>query len=154
MTLGKGHRKVIQYISDDLCFLCPKHLRLNSWSQLSPERWVMVWRMGGKYNAALLFFKVVCQISRSHGTNNRRFWPESSVSGLQLQFEFIDNFEMMHKAWSSMEEVPYCFSRSSFEFQGQAGQDSKSKILTQIEHFWTVIPVRIHGWLWKDAKKM
>ena len=25
---------------------------------------------------------------------------------------------MMHKAWSSIEEVPYCFSRSSFKFQG------------------------------------
>ena len=25
---------------------------------------------------------------------------------------------MMHKAWSSMEEVPYCFSRSSIKFQG------------------------------------
>ena len=27
---------------------------------------------------------------------------------------------MMHKAWSSIEEVPYCFSRSSVKFQGQA----------------------------------
>ena len=26
---------------------------------------------------------------------------------------------MMHKAWSSVEEVPYCFSRSSVKFQGQ-----------------------------------
>ena len=25
---------------------------------------------------------------------------------------------MMHKAWSSIEEVPYCFSRSSFKFEG------------------------------------
>ena len=25
---------------------------------------------------------------------------------------------MMHKAWSSIEEVPYCFSRSSVTFQG------------------------------------
>ena len=25
---------------------------------------------------------------------------------------------MMHKAWSSIEEVPYCFSRSSLKFQG------------------------------------
>ena len=25
---------------------------------------------------------------------------------------------MMHKAWSSIEEVPYCFSRSSVKFQG------------------------------------
>ena len=25
---------------------------------------------------------------------------------------------MMHRAWSSIVEVPYCFSRSSFKFQG------------------------------------
>ena len=28
------------------------------------------------------------------------------------------NYEMMNKAWSSIEEVPYCFSRSSVKFQG------------------------------------
>ena len=31
----------------------------------------------------------------------------------QLQFEFTNGYEMMHKTWSSTEEVPYCFSRSS-----------------------------------------
>ena len=31
---------------------------------------------------ALLFFDVICQISRSHGTKNCRFWPKFSVSGL------------------------------------------------------------------------
>ena len=29
---------------------------------------------------------------------------------------------MMHKAWSNIEEVPYCFSRSSVKFQGHTGQ--------------------------------
>ena len=28
------------------------------------------------------------------------------------QFEFTDGYEMMHKAWYSIEEVSYCFSRS------------------------------------------
>ena len=28
---------------------------------------------------------------------------------------------MMHKAWSSIEEVPYCFPRSSIKFQGHTG---------------------------------
>ena len=49
---------------------------------------------------------------------NRRFWPELSVSGLQLQFEFTNGYEIMHKAWSSIEEVPYCFSRSYVDLQG------------------------------------
>ena len=29
---------------------------------------------------------------------------------------------MMHKAWCSIEEVPYCFSRQSIKFQGHKGQ--------------------------------
>ena len=29
---------------------------------------------------------------------------------------------MMHKAWSNIEEVPHCFSRSSIKFQGHTGQ--------------------------------
>ena len=45
-----------------------------------------------------------------------------SICGLQVQFEFADRNEMMRKAWCSIEEVPYCFSRSSVKFQGHAGQ--------------------------------
>ena len=115
-----------------------------------------------------------------------------------------DGFEMMHKAWSSIEEVPYCFWRSSVKFKGHTWQiiadidpnwafpdsntnlnssmalkwctklevawkrcpivfqshpsnfkvtrDRKSPILTRIEHFQTVIPVRINRWFWKDTK--
>ena len=44
-------------------------------------------------------FKFIHQISRSHGTKNCQFLPKLSVSGLWLQFEFTDGFEMKHKAW-------------------------------------------------------
>ena len=64
------------------------------------------------------FFKVIRQIARSHGSKNRRFWPKLGVSGLCLQLEFTDGYEMMQRAWSSIVEVPYCFSRSSVKFQG------------------------------------
>ena len=30
---------------------------------------------------------------------------------------------MLHKAWNSKEEMPYCFSRSSIKFQGHTGQN-------------------------------
>ena len=70
---------------------------------------------------ALLLFKVICQISRLHGKKYRQFWPELSVSRLQPQLEFIDGLEMMHKAWRNIEEVPYCFFRSSIKFQGHRG---------------------------------
>ena len=47
---------------------------------------------------------------------------------------------MMHKAWSSIEDVPYCFSRSSVKFQGHTGQ-KKSLILAQVGHFRPVTQV-------------
>ena len=37
---------------------------------------------------------------------------------LYLQFGITDGYKMMHKAWSSIEDVPHCFSRSSVKFQG------------------------------------
>ena len=59
---------------------------------------------------------------------------------------------MMHKAWRSIEEVPYCFSRSFVKFQGHTGQ--KSPIFTRIEHFRTVTLVWIQWWLWNDAQSL
>ena len=67
------------------------------------------------------FFKVIRQISSSHGTKNRGLWPKSGVSKLYLQFEFTNGFEMLHKAWRSIDEVPYCFSKSSIKFQDHTG---------------------------------
>ena len=61
---------------------------------------------------------VIRQIARSHGSKNCRIWPRLGVSGLYLQFGITDGYEMMRKAWSSIEEVPYRFSRSSVKFQG------------------------------------
>ena len=52
-----------------------------------------------------------CQRSRS-----QRSTPNLAVSG--LQFEFTYGNEIIHTAGSSIEEVPYCFSRSSVKFQG------------------------------------
>ena len=86
------------------------------------------------------------------GQRNHQFWLELSVSGLQLQFEFTDGFEMMHKAWCSKEEVCCCVPRSSIKFQGHTAK--KSSILTYIGHFSTVTPVWIHQWLWNDAQSL
>ena len=86
--------------------------------------WIHIWWWNDtnslmlRRRGALLFFMVIRHISRSHGAKNCRIWPRLGVSGLLLQFEFINGYEMPHKAWSSIEEVPYCFSRSSVKFQG------------------------------------
>ena len=68
-------------------------------------------------------FKVIRQISRSHGCKNRGIWPKLAVSGLYLQFEFINGYEMLHKAWNSKWEMPYCFPKSSIKFQGHTVQN-------------------------------
>ena len=62
-------------------------------------------------------------------SRSQRSQPNLTVSGLQLQFEVtydkmmqvrlgVSGYEIMHKAWSSIVEVLYCFSRSSVKFQG------------------------------------
>ena len=51
------------------------------------------------------------------------FDPNWAFYGQQLQFEFTDGYEMLHKAWNSKGEVPYCFPRSSIKFQGHTGQN-------------------------------
>ena len=59
---------------------------------------------------------------QGQGSRSHRSKPNLIVSRLQLQFEFIYGYEMKHKAWNCIEEVPYCFSRSSVKFQDHMGQ--------------------------------
>ena len=80
------------------------------------------------------------------------FLPKLAISRLSYKFEFTNGYKIMHKAWSSIEEVPYCISMSSVKFQGHTGQ--KMLILTWIERFRTVTPVWIHSWLWNDAQSL
>ena len=120
--------------------------------------WIHIWWWKHVYGlmilrgGALLLFNVITQISRSHGSKKRRIWPRLCVSGLLLQFEFTNGYEMIHKAWSSIEEVRYCFSRSSVKFQGHTAL--KASNLTQIGRFRTVTPVWIHQWLRNDAQSL
>ena len=50
--------------------------------------WIHIWWWNDTYSlmslrrGALLFFKVIRQISRSHGSKNRWIWPRLGVSGL------------------------------------------------------------------------
>ena len=88
--------------------------QLNRFRTATPV-WIHIWWWNDAYSlmtlrrGALLFFKVIRQISRSHGSKKLRIWPRLGVSGLYLQFEFTNGYEMLHKAWSTIEEVPYCF---------------------------------------------
>ena len=54
-------------------------------------------------------------------SRSQRSKPNLTVSGLWLKFEFTYDDEMKHKARWCLEEVPYCFSKSSIKFQGNTG---------------------------------
>ena len=60
---------------------------LNRFRTVTPV-WIHIWRWNDAYSlmllrrGALLFFKVIRQISRSHGSKNRRIWPRLGVSRL------------------------------------------------------------------------
>ena len=61
--------------------------QLNRFRTVTPV-WIHIWWWDDAYSlimlrrGALMFFKVICQISRSHGSKNRRIWPILGVSGL------------------------------------------------------------------------
>ena len=61
--------------------------QLNRFGTVTPV-WIHKWWWNDAYSlimlrrGALLFFKVIRQISRSHGSKNRRIWPRLGVSGL------------------------------------------------------------------------
>ena len=61
--------------------------QLNRFRTVTPV-WIHIWWWNDAYSlmllrrGALLFFKVIRQISRSHGSKNRGLWPRLGVSGL------------------------------------------------------------------------
>ena len=61
--------------------------QLSRFRTLAPV-WIHIWQWNHAHSwkqhrrGALLFFKVIRQISRSHGSKNRRIWPRLGVSRL------------------------------------------------------------------------
>ena len=61
--------------------------QLNGFRTVTPV-WILIWWWNDALGlmllrrGALLFFKVIRQISRSHGSKNRQIWPRLGVSGL------------------------------------------------------------------------
>ena len=80
---------------------------------------------------ALLFSQVIHQISRSHGTKKSPILTRIERFRTVTPVWVTDGFKMMHKAWDSMQEVPYCFSRSSTNIKVTRAE--KSTIWIQFE---------------------
>ena len=63
------------------------NVQLSRFRTLTPV-WIHIWQWNHPHSwkqhrrGALLFFKVIRQISRSHGSKNRWIWPRLGVSGL------------------------------------------------------------------------
>ena len=78
--------------------------------------WIHIWRWNGAQSlwhrkSALLFFKVICQNSRSHRTKKKitNFDPSLAFPDCNSSLNWSTAIKWWHKAWSSIEEVPYCF---------------------------------------------
>ena len=94
------HRIITKFsgvITNDQCKVHAKgqgqRSKVKVTTQLNPFRtvtpvWIDIWWWNDAYSlmllrrGALLFFKVIRQISRSHSSKNRRIWPRLGVSGL------------------------------------------------------------------------
>ena len=71
----------------------------------------------------LLFFQG--HLSNFKVTQDKKivdFDPNWEFTDCNSGLNWTHGFEMMHKAWCSIEEVPYCFPRSSIKFGGHKGQ--------------------------------
>ena len=89
--------------------------------------WIHRWlrnntqRLTRHRRCVLLFFDVICQITRSQGPINRWFGSNVCISVSQLQFGSMGGYEITHVAFMSIEVAIYCFSKSSVKFQGHPG---------------------------------
>ena len=78
-AIGQGQRSKVK--------VTEVKTQLNCFWTVTPA-WIHVWWWNDAQSlmllrrGALLFFKVIHQIWRSHGSKNRRFWPKLGVSGL------------------------------------------------------------------------
>ena len=77
-TKGQGQRSKVK--------VTEVTTKLNRFRTVTPV-WIHIWWWNAAYSlimlrrGALLFFKIIRQISRSHGSKNRRIWPRLGVSG-------------------------------------------------------------------------
>ena len=121
----------------------------------------LMWHRRG----ALLFFKVIHQISRSYVTKKS---PLLTQIG---HFLTVTPFWIHWWLWNEAQNLKQhgrgvllffkviCQISRSIVFQGDLSnfkvtRDKKLSILTRIGRFWTVTPVWFHWWLWNDAQSL
>ena len=109
--LGHTAKTIVDF--DPNCFFFPD---CNS-SLNSPMAKMMHKAWYGIEEAPNCFQRSFIKFQAHTGQKKCQFWPKLSVSGLYLQFEFTDGFKIIHKAWCSIEAVPYYFWRHPSNFK-------------------------------------
>ena len=98
---------------------------------------------------AILLFKVIHRISRSHGSKNRPNWafPDCNSSlNSPMDLKWCTKLNVVKK------RCPIVFQGHISNFK--VTQDKKSPILTRIERFRTVTSVWIHRWILNHTQSL
>ena len=98
------------------------------------------------------FFKVIRQFQGHTAIKFFDFEPNWAFPDCNYSLNWPIGYEMMQKAWSSIEEVPYFFQGHPSKFK--VTRLKKSSLLTQIGRFGTVTQAWIHRWIWNDAQSL
>ena len=97
--------------------------QLNRFRTVTPV-WIHIWWWNDAYSlmllrrGALLFSRSSVKFQGHTALKIVEFDPDWAFPDCNSSFKFTNCSEIMQKAWSSIEEVPYCLSRSSVKFQG------------------------------------
>ena len=104
-------------------------------------------------HSGLLFFSVICQISRSHETKKLQILTQIE------HFQTVTPVWIHWWLWNDAQSLTYYRRDTLLIFKvihqiSGSHRTKKSPILTQIEHFRTVTPVWIHRWLWNHIQSL
>ena len=103
--------------------ILPQFVHFRTVTPIQIHSWLLNYaqRLKSQRRCALLFFKIFRQILRSH-ENISPILTRIEWFRTVFPFQFTGGCDMMYRAWSGIEEVPYCFSRSSIIFQSHMGR--------------------------------
>ena len=168
--LGSQHRIIMKCITNDQSKVHAKGpgqrskvkvtevtTQLNRFRTVTPV-WIHLWWWNDAYSlmllrrGALLFFKVIRQISRSNGSKIVEFDPDwafqdcNSSSNSPMATKWCTKLEV------ALKRCPIVYQRHPSNFK--VTRLSKSSNLTQIGRFRTLTQVWIHQWLRNDAQSL
>ena len=74
-----------------------------------------------------------------------------SISELQIQIKFTNCYKIMHKVWSWIEDLPYCFSETSVKFQSHMHRKFKLELQSRNAQFRSKSTIVLAEWPWNFA---